>query len=136
MDIIEQVSFDEIKACRFKPEPHTVSFVGKADAADTWYAYKVSGKIAGCISVADKHGGKYIGSVYTDFPYRRRGIAEAMIRFVADSLYPKNKCIAHCLITSKRIFEKCGFIHYKTVYYKHGTQYFEKREVNPDGSKP
>lgn len=135
VNVIERVPFSDIKACKFKPEAHTVQFVN-GDANDEWFAYKVNGKIVACISVANKHGGKYIGSVFTDFPYRKQGIAAKLIRFVSCELYPREKCLAHCLITSKRIFESCGFVHYKTVYYKHGTQYFVKREAENCGSKP
>lgn len=125
-DSIEPVELYEIKACNFKPEPHTVQF--NFDEKNEWFAYKVDGDIVAVLSIARKHGGMYIGSLFTDFPYRRNGIAEKLIRFATDILYPCDKFICHALISSKRIFEKCGFVHYKTVYFKHGTQYFMKLE--------
>lgn len=129
MNVIEMVAPDEVKACGFKPEPHTVSFTGAADPGDTYYAYKIDGRIAGVLTVANKHGGKYIGKVFTDFPYRGRGIATKLIKYIIMQEYPGEKFIAHALITSKRIFERLGFECYKTVPFKHGTQYFMKMEV-------
>lgn len=126
MNTIEIVDFDDVKRCGFKPAPHTVSFV-KEDGA-VWYAYKIDGQIAGVLTVANKHGGRYIGTVYVDYPYRNRGIATKMVKYIIAQEYPFDKCIAHCLISSRRIFERLGFEHYRTVDYKHGTQYFMRLE--------
>ena len=123
---IKAVDFDIVKQCGFKPFSHTVEFV--YDPKDTWYAYCVDGNIAAVISVSQKHGGMYIGVVYTDYPYRRKGIAEKLIRFVTEVLYPDSVFVTHALVTSKRIFEKCGFEHYRTVAFKYGTQYFMRLE--------
>ena len=122
--MIERVSVDEVKACGFKPEPHTVAF----DGADEWFAYRVGENIAAVLGVSDRHGGKYISSCYTAPEYRRRGLQSMLVLYVCE-LYPNCKKIAHCLDSSKHIFEQCGFQHYRTVYYKYGTQYFMKREA-------
>lgn len=132
--MIEVVSFDDVRACHFKPEPHTVS-LSKYDPRETWYAYKIDGKIVSVMSVSEKHGGIYIGEMYTIPEYRRRGLNSLMIMNVCE-MYPNRKKIAHCLNTSKKIMEGCGFVHYKTVYYKHGTQYYMKKEAENSGPKP
>ena len=127
--MIKSVSLNEIKSCNFRPEPHTVSF--DADVQE-WFAYVLGDKIVSVLGVSDRHGGKYISSCYTLPEYRKRGLLSMLILEVADR-YKGQKIIAHCLKSSRDIFAKCGFTHYRTVEYKHGTQYFMKKEATANG---
>lgn len=122
--MIKMVSLEEIKACGFKPEPHTVAFGGDVEE---WFAYTLGDKIVSVLGVSDRHGGKYISSCYTLPEYRRRGLLSMLILEVIDR-YEGQKLVSHCLESSKDIFARCGFMCYKTVNYKHGTQYFMRRD--------
>lgn len=117
--MIKIVSKEEVQKRKFGPEPHTVQF----NDDGVWYAYLYAGKIESVLCVSDKHGGKYISSCYTSPEYRKRGLQSSLIMRVCED-YPESKIIAHCLQSSKRVFEGCGFYCYKTVNYKYGTQYF------------
>lgn len=117
--MIKIVSKKEVQECGFKPEPHTVQFTDDGN----WYAYLYGDRIVSVLCVSDKHGGKYISSCYTLPEYRKRGLQSMLITQVCED-YPNQKIIAHCLASSMKVFAGCGFEHYKTIEYKHGTQYF------------
>lgn len=129
---ILRVTLEQIKERNFKPEKHTVAFL---DDADEWYGYIVGGKIRSVLGVSNRHGGKYIQSCYTEPEYRRRGLLCSLISYVCDLYNDDNKMIVHCLASSKGAFEACGFEHYRTVYFKHGTQWFMKKEAKNAGRK-
>ena len=118
--MIRKSSKEEVKNCGFNPEAHTVGFSMDGD----YYVYELGQKIVSTIRVRTVNGKKLIEGVYTSPQYRHRGIMHLLLNHVINVEYPNDTLFAHCLISSKRIFEDCGFVHYHTVFYKHGTQYF------------
>lgn len=122
--MIKKVTQKYVKSLEWKPEPHTIGF----DNVGDWYMYYVDGHPAGTLCVTDKNRCKYICSCYTHPDYRRRGILLSLIKYVC-IIYSGSPITAHCLKSSKRVFEKAGFEHYNTVYWKHGTQYYMRKEA-------
>ena len=123
--MIRRSTKEELQAQNFQIEPHTTWLGYDGD----WWAYELGGKIVACLVVRTVRNRYVVAGVYTDPAYRGRGIMHILLGYVANTAYKDASLYAGCLISSKHIFEDVGFVHYRTVPYKHGTQYLVKREV-------
>ena len=121
--MIKEITKQDIALANFKPESHTVAFSDEGD----WIGYYVGNKLVGVLCVCDRHGGKYISSCFTQKEFRSIGVMTSLVKYVIMK-YPTDILIAHCLISSRNIFKKLDFIEYKCVNYRHGTQYFMRRD--------
>ena len=126
MDVI-QTNLQEIKACGFKPEPHTVAFQDEGN----WFAVKNGEKIVSCLCVKQMKNTLCMSNLYTLPEYRHRGIMTKLVDFVVNKVYAGRKMEAHCLKASREIVLAAGFHVESVVYFKHGTQWRMKR----DGTK-
>lgn len=121
--MIRRTSREEVAQQGFRPEEHTTAFNYDGD----WWCYQYGDRVVAVLCVRMVSKKFIITSVYTLPEFRGRGIMHNLVDFVSNSVYEQNTIYAHCLISSKRIFEDCGYLHYHTVPYKHGTQYFMKK---------
>lgn len=127
--MIRRCTKSEIADCQFHPEPHTTWFGYDGD----WWCYEYGGRIVACIVVRNVRNKNVVAGVYTLPEYRRRGIMHQLIDYVTNVAYAGQDMYAHCLISSKRVFEDCGYVHYRTTPYPHGAQY-SCRRLNNGGS--
>lgn len=120
--MICRVSKDDVRACGFDPEPHTTSFGYDGD----WLAYKVGDRIVSVLVVRKVAGKNIVSGCYTLPEFRGRGLMHLLVDYISheDEVYKGQRMFAHCLISSKHIFEDCGYVYYRTVNYKHGAQHF------------
>lgn len=122
---IARINLSDVKACHFKPEAHTVSLKDDGE----WWAMLDEGKIVSVLCVSDKHGGKYFSENYTEPDYRGKGLFTTLLDVVANKVYNDCYKVAHCLIASKGCYKRCGFELFNTRYFKHGTQYYMRKEA-------
>ena len=126
MDICRTTK-QEVRQTGFKPEKHTVAFIGDGD----WYCVKDNGRIVACLCMCDKNYGIQMDELYTHPDYRGRGIMSQLIKYVCDEIYAGKKITAHCLKSSKNIVEKAGFRLKNIVEFKYGTQWRFVRDGEP-----
>lgn len=121
---IRTASQEEIKNCRFKPEPHTVAL--KDDGC--WWALCKDGEIVSVLCVMDKNGGKCYTNVFTPKEHRGKGYSTVLVRFLSNKIYQREYQIAHCLKASVNVFERAGFRLKKVRRFKYGDQYYMEKE--------
>lgn len=128
---IKKITLDDVKACKFKPEPHTVSLKDNGE----WYAVEKDKEIISVLCVSDKHGGKYLSENYTKPEFRGKGVFTMLLNFIVNTLYKNDLIIAHCLKASVNCYKRVGFTHYNTREFKYGTQYYMRREAFENGKE-
>ena len=120
---IKAITQEQVIACNFKPEPHTVSL--KDDGC--WWALMDGDEILSVVCVSNKNGGKCYSQVYTPPNHRGNGYSTKLIRTLSEKIYAKEYQIAHCLKASVNIFYNAGFALKTIRYFKHGNQYFMEK---------
>ena len=121
---IEKVDNKEILDCHFEIDPHTVRLTDKG----IWYALKVSGKIASVLCIRVQRHELYIGEVFTDKKFRGNGYFTTLCDYVVNQVYPGFSVSTHALKASKGGFERCGFKQYAYREFKHGNQWWLRRD--------
>lgn len=128
---IRKVTLEQVQACGFKPEPHTVAF---KESEGQYYALLMEDEIASVLRVRLKGKTLYVGEVYTAPKWRKKGLCRTLVDMVTNEIYSGYRMTAHCLQSSKRIFERCGYVQYSQRDFPHGTQYWMKREGKDYGT--
>lgn len=129
---IKAVKKEYVQSMKWKPEPHTVAL---KDDGEWWGIFDDSENLMGVVCVSNKHNGKYFSETYTAPEYRNKGYCSMLISYLAKNIYPNDLLIAHCLKSSKHCFQLAGFKQYNFREFKHGNQYFMKREVKDGTTK-
>lgn len=121
---IERVTQEEIRACKFKLDDHTVRLTDKG----TWYALRDNGEIASVLCIRPQRNELYIGEVFTDHKYRGRGYFTLLCDYVVNKLYAGYSISTHALKSSKNGFIRCGFVQYAFREFKYGNQWWLRRD--------
>lgn len=124
---VKKISKEVVRDQGWKPEPHTVSL---KDDGEWWGCVDDEGRLLSVVCVSDKHGGKYFSETYTPPGFRNRGFCSVLLGFLAKTEYKNELLIAHCLKASFNCYKSAGFNLFNIRKFKHGDQYFMKREVN------
>lgn len=120
---IELITGEDVLACGYKPDPHTVSLKDHGD----WYCLNVNGKRVSFLCIREQRGELYIGEVFTAKEHRRKGYFFALLDFVCNHVYPEYSISTHALLASKGTFEKCGFKQFAFREFKYGNQWWLRR---------
>lgn len=121
---IKTMTRENVMNLGFKPEPHTVSLKDKG----IWYCLCKDDEILSLLCIRKQRNELYIGEVYTPPKHRRKGYFTVLTKYVVDKIYPNYSVSVHCLEASKRGFEKAGFKQYTFREFKHGNQWWLRRE--------
>lgn len=123
MERIVEMTLAEVQACNFHPEPHTVALKDYG----AWFGYEVDGQVVAVACVCDKKTGKYVSECFTLKEFRGKGYLTAILKHICE-LYANCGLKAHCLASSRNVFEKAGFVCTAIRPFKYGTQWHMKLE--------
>ena len=121
---IEKTTEAEIQSCHFDIDEHTVRLTDKG----TWYALKKDGVIVSVLCIRVQRNELYIGEVFTDKQHRGKGYFTMLCKYVVDEIFPGISVSTHALKASKNGFERCGFKQYAFRHFKHGDQWWLRRD--------
>lgn len=121
---VRKVDNEEIQACNFSIDPHTVTLKDKGQ----WYALTDESKILSVLCIREQRGEHYIGEAFTDKSQRGKGYFTLLCSHVVDKIYTGYSVSTHALAASKRAFERCGFKQYAFREFKYGNQWWLRRE--------
>lgn len=107
-----------------KPDPHTVTLKDKG----IWYGLFDEGQILSALCIRPQQGELYIGEVFTLPEHRRKGNFRKLLDYVCNTIYPDYSINTHALISSKKVFESCGFVQYSYREFKYGNQWWLRRK--------
>lgn len=125
MIMIKKLTQEDVEACSFKPEPHTVSLRENGE----WWGLVKDEKILSVCCVSNRHGGKYFSQTFTPMEERRKGYCSRLLYFLANHIYYQHKCIAHCLKKSVNCYMRAGFRFVKLRKFKYGDQYYMEKDA-------
>lgn len=122
--ILKIVSKEQIAACKYIPDEHTVSLRDNG----IWYALEKNGILVSFLCIRVQRNELYIGEVFTAQKYRKRGYFFRLLDYVVNTIYAGYSISTHALITSKNGFLACGFKQFAFRRFKYGDQYWLRRE--------
>lgn len=125
-----EMALAEVQAYNFQPEPHTVAFTDYG----VWFGYEVDGKVVAVACVCDKKTGKYVSQCFTQKEFRGNGYLTILLNHICE-VYANYGLKAHCLASSRKIFEKAGFVCTSVRPFKYGTQWHMKLEVKQNAQR-
>lgn len=124
MIAVQRVENSEIQACNFDIDPHTVRLTDKG----IWYALKVDDDIASVLCIRVQGHELYIGEVFTDKKYRKKGYFTQLCDYVVNKEYAGLSVSTHALASSRNGFIRCGFEQFAYREFKYGNQWWLRRK--------
>ena len=120
---IAKLSKEDVMACGYVPDPHTVTLKDDGE----WYALGVDDKWVTFVCIRPRGDEMHIREVFTVPEYRRRGYLYKLVSYVVDVEYAGYQISVHALRKSRDCFKKCGFKEFSFRHFKYGDQWWLRR---------